>query len=259
MTLLKANKWKKDLEAWAIPPEIINQAEESPWIHPPILFQLPTNIVDSFSHQMAREALPEQGSVLDIGCGGGIAAFALTGKVKNAIGVDHQPEMLTMFNENAKQRGINSETFEGFWPAVAKQVPSADVVTCHHVVYNVQEIVPFLNALNDHAHKRVVIEMPAKHPLANMDKAWNHFWQLARPTDPTPQDLVEVLGEVGIKASIHYWSGVMRQETDIEQAAEFMRIRLCLPKNRLNEVKEFIIKESPSLERELATIWWDKK
>jgi hypothetical protein len=38
-----------------------------------------------------------------------------------------------------------------------------------------------------------------------------------------------------------------------------MRIRLCLPKNRLNEVKEFLIKESPSLERELATIWWDKK
>jgi hypothetical protein len=51
MTLLKANKWKKDLEAWAIPPEIINQAEESPWIHPPILFQLPSNIVDSFSHR----------------------------------------------------------------------------------------------------------------------------------------------------------------------------------------------------------------
>jgi SAM-dependent methyltransferase len=258
MTLIKANKWKKNLEDWSIPKEIIERAEESPWIHPPILFQLPTNIADTFSHQIAREALPVDGSILDIGCGGGIAAFALTGKVKNVIGVDHQSEMLTMFNENAKQRGINSQTFVGFWPEMAKQVPSADVVTCHHVVYNVQEIVPFLLALNDHATKRVVIEMPAKHPLANMDKAWSHFWQLARPSDPTPQDLVEVLDEIGIKAFIHFWSGAMRQETDIDQAAEFMRIRLCLPKNRLNEVKDFLTKESPSVERELATIWWDK-
>ncbi len=258
MTSIKANKWKKDLEAWAIPKEIIEQAEESPWIHPPILFQLPANIVDTFSYQMAREALPVDGSVLDIGCGGGIAAFALTGRVKKVIGVDHQPEMLTMFNENAKQRGINSQTFAGFWPDIAKQIPSADVVTCHQVVYNVQEIVPFLQALNDHATKRVVIEMPAKHPLANMDKAWSHFWKLSRPTDPTPQDLVEVLNEMGIKAFIHYWSGAMRQETDIDQEAEFMTTRLCLAKDRQTEVKKFLEVQPKIYSRELATIWWDK-
>ena len=259
MTLFKANKWKDDLEAWAIPPEIINQAEESPWIHPPILFQLPSNIVDTFSHQMAREALPEQGSVLDIGCGGGIAAFALTGKVKNAIGVDHQPEMLTMFNENAAKRGLTSEVFEGFWPAVESKVSKADVVTCHHVVYNVQEIVPFLQAFDEHANKRVVIEMPVQHPLANMDKAWKHFWNLDRPKGPTPEDLIEVLNEIGIKAFVHYWSGTIRQESNIEQAAEFMRIRLCLPKERLPEVKEFLQNQPQASERELATIWWDKK
>jgi hypothetical protein len=50
----------------------------------------------------------------------------------------------------------------------------------------------------------------------------------------------------------------MRQESNIEQAAEFMRIRLCLPKERLPEVKEFLQNQPQSSERELATIWWDK-
>ena len=258
MNTARAIKWRKDLESWAIPQEIIDQAEESPWIHPPILFQIPETIFETVSHQKAKEALPENGSVLDIGCGGGIAAFALAEKAKHVIGVDHQAEMLTMFSENAKNRGLTSEVHEGFWPAIADEVKSADVVTCHHVVYNVQEIIPFLKALDNHANKRVVIEMPIHHPLANMDKAWKYFWKLDRPTGPNPEDLLEVLKEIGITANIQYWSGTMRQESNMEQAAEFMRIRLCLPMQRLAEVKEFLQNQPQASERELATIWWDK-
>ncbi len=258
MITARAIKWKKDLESWAIPQEIIDQAEESPWIHPPVLFQIPDTITETVSHQKAKEALPENGSVLDIGCGGGIAAFALAEKAKHVIGVDHQAEMLIMFSENAKKRGLKSEVHEGFWPAIADEVKSADVVTCHHVVYNVQEIVPFLKALDNHAKKRVVIEMPIHHPLANMDKAWKYFWSLERPKDPSPADLIEVLKEIGINAQVQYWPGTVRQESNIDQAAEFMRIRLCLPKSREVEVKEFLTNQPRAEERDLATIWWDK-
>jgi hypothetical protein len=187
-----------------------------------------------------------------------MAAFALSDKAKHVIGVDHQPEMLTMFSENAANRGLTSEVHEGFWPAVSSNVPIADVVTCHNVVYNVQEIVPFLKALNEHARKRVVIEMPIHHPLANMDKLWKHFWSLERPKDPTPADLIEVLKEIGINAQVQYWPGTVRQESNIDQAAEFMRIRLCLPKSREVDVKEFLTNQPRAEERDLATIWWDK-
>lgn len=193
-----------------------------------------------------------------MGCGGGVAAFALADKAKHVIGVDHQAEMLTMFSENASDRGLTSEVYDGFWPAVSANVPIADVVTCHNVVYNVQEIVPFLKALDEHARKRVVIEMPIHHPLANMDKLWKHFWKLDRPKDPSPADLIEVLKEIGINAQVKYWPGTVRQESNIDQAAEFMRIRLCLPKAREAEVKEFLTKQPRTDERDLATIWWDK-
>jgi len=249
--------WAQALSEWAIPQKILDKAQTSPWIHPPVLFQIPDEINESVSHERAREALTPGGTVLDVGCGGGIAAFALTPPASHVIGVDHQPEMLEMFKENAKKHQVTCEVFEGFWPHVAPLVPVADVVVSHHVVYNVADISPFLRELGSHARSRVVIEMPRQHPLTNMSAAWKHFWNLERPIRPTSEDLVEVLNEIGIKAHVQNWAGQMRDRVDIDQDAEFMRIRLCLPPERLQEVREYVLANPLPRQREIATIWWD--
>ena len=252
-----SQKWKSDLEAWAIPQEIIDQATESPWIHPPVLFQIPKLIDLTPSHQKAFEALPENGSILDIGCGGGIAAFAMGRKAGQVIGVDHQSEMLDMFTENAKDRHTGSVVHEGFWPAIESDAEVADVAVAHHVVYNVQDIVPFIQAMNSHARKRVVLELPQHHPLSNLSAAWKHFWNLDRPKNPTPQDLMNVLTELGINAHLLLWEGQLRQERNMDDAVRFTRIRLCLPESRDLEVREFLEASPVSEVRGLATIWWD--
>ena len=184
-----AEKWRRDLAAWAIPDEIVNQAPESPWIHPPELFDLPEVIAESPSHDRAREALGHEASILYIGCGGGIATFALVPQLKQAVGVDQQSAMLAMYERNGVRFGVPVTTIAGNWPDVAAETPLCDVVAAHHVVYNVGDVVPFLAAANDHARKRVVLELPTAHPLAPMSDAWRHFWSLERPKDPTPNDL----------------------------------------------------------------------
>jgi len=252
-----SEKWMHDLESWGIPQEIIDQAPESPWIHPPVLFQIPKQIELTPSHQKAFDALPVDGTILDIGCGGGIAAFAMGSKAGKVIGVDHQPEMLEMFTENAKARNIESKVHDGFWPVIAADVEVADVVTSHHVVYNVPEIVPFIEALNSHARKRVVIEMPQQHPRASSNSAWKYFWNLDRPTAPTPQDLINVLKELGINAHLLLWEGKLPVEQDLDEAVRFMRIRMCLPAAKDTDVRKFMQENPPSEIRPLATIWWD--
>ena len=192
-----------------------------------------------------------------MGCGGGIAAFALTPPATHVIGVDHQPEMLAMFRNNALRRGVTCETVEGFWPLVADSTPKADVVTAHHVVYNVAEIVPFLRRLDDHSRTRVVLEMPDQHPLAHMSEAWLHFWKLARPNGPTPDDLLSVLHEMGIEARRERWNGAPRAEQDLDQAAHFMRIRLCLDASREDEVRTYLRSHPVPTVREVSTIWWN--
>jgi len=255
--MISSQKWKSDLEAWSIPKEIIDKAPESPWIHPPSLFQIPKLIDLTLSHQKAFEALPANGSILDVGCGGGIAAFAMGKKAGLVIGVDHQVEMLEMFSENAKERNIDSKVYEGFWPEIESKVEVADVAVAHHVVYNVQEIVPFIKAMNSHARKRVVIEMPQHHPLSNLSEAWKFFWNLDRPVNPTPQDFVNVLSELGINAHVQLWDGQLRQERNMDDAVRFTRIRLCLPASREAEVRRFLENHPSSEIRPLATVWWD--
>jgi len=101
-----AEKWQHDLASWAIPDEIINQAPESPWIHPPVLFDLPEVITPSPSHDRARDALGDAASVVDVGCGGGIATFALLPDVRRAVGVDHQAAMLDLYRRNGDRLGL---------------------------------------------------------------------------------------------------------------------------------------------------------
>lgn len=252
-----AERWKSDLALWAIPQEILDQAIEKPWIHPPALFEIPEVIHDSLSHQRAREAMPIGGSVLDIGCGGGIAAYAITPPASHVIGVDEQQAMLDLFTNNAAKYSVTSETYLGQWPAVADAAPVADVVTVFHVAFNVGEIVPFLAALNSHARKRVVIEVPVHHPMSNMSEGWKHFWQLIRPTVPVASDLVNVLEEMGIHANIEYFESEILLDKKVDGANGFIRRRLCLPESRQDEVDAFIAENPMPERRKLAVIWWD--
>jgi len=253
-----AEKWKRNLDSWAIPQEILEQAEVAPWVHPPALFALPEIISETPSHMKAREALPEGGSILDIGCGGGVATFAIAKRGNHVIGVDHQAEMLDMYSKNAKARDIESEVHEGFWPAIADQVPVADVVTVHHVVYNVGDIEPFLREADKHARKRVVLELPLAHPMTSASPGWKHFWNLVRPTSPTADDLLLVLNEMGINAHIEKFSADFPLEQSAEDIAERTRVRLCLPPARIDEVRTFLIDHPFATKRDLAVIWWDK-
>ncbi|MSV43988.1 MAG: methyltransferase domain-containing protein [Actinobacteria bacterium] len=255
-----AQRWREDLAAWAIPPEILAQAPESPWIHPVAMFTVDRAISDSPSHMRARECLRAGESVLDIGCGGGRAAMALVPPAAHVIGVDHQAGMLEHFAAAAVDRGASHEEVLGDWPESSPRTPMADVVVCHHVAYNVADVVPFLAALTAHARRRVVVEIPTTHPLSSMAPLWRQFWDLQRPVGPTAEDLLHVAREAGIDASMHTWideSFSATSKTSAEEQARFMRIRLCLEPGREPEIAAAMAAAGPPPARETATLWWD--
>ena len=134
------DQWRVDLASWAIPEEILAQAEEKPWVHPVAMFTVEDDITDSHSHRIAREAVPPDGSVLDVGSGGGRASLALVPPAGMVVAVDHQQGMLDAFAEAAERRGVRHREFLGDWPAVVDEVPECDVVVCHHVAFNVADI-----------------------------------------------------------------------------------------------------------------------
>ena len=125
------------------------------------------------------------------------------------------------------------------------------------MAYNVADIEPFLVALNSHAAKRVVLELPQQHPLSSMRNAWKHFWNLERPVNPTPQDLIEVLAQLGIEANLELWQGPKLRQLAIEDDVRFLRIRLCLDDSKDVAIREYLESQQPMESRALATVWWD--
>lgn len=265
-------RWRRDIARWGIPDEILANAPESPWGFPVDLFRVRSELAadaePTISTRRAREALPPGGSVLDVGVGGGAASLPLGDAAGVIVGVDTSSEMLDTFREAARARGIVTEEVLGAWPDVAPESQVADVVVCHHVLYNGVDLEGFAPALDAHARHRVVIEMTATHPLAWMADLWRRFHGLERPTRPTADDAFECLAELGL--------GPRRQDRPAERggggferredAIALVRRRLCLPADKDAEIVEALgdrlvedgglWSTGPRHER-LVTLWWD--
>ena len=142
-----ARRWAELQNGRGVPPEILSAAPADPWTHAPRDFTAPDVAVDTPSRTAAAEVLGAGGTVLDVGCGGGAAAFALD-RLTALTGVDRQRDMLESFAAAARARAIPFRTVAGTWPDVASEAGRADVVLCHHVLHNVVDLPPFLRALS---------------------------------------------------------------------------------------------------------------
>ena len=248
-------RWRHDLGSWAIPEDILAQAEVSPWRITPDLFEVDDDYHETVSDEHARDVVREGSRVLDVGCGAGVAAMALASARPIVVGLDRDPAMLERFEHNARNRGLRVETIEGLWPDVADRAPRADVVLAHHVVYNVADIEPFIRALDEHARARVVLELPLSHPMSGLNDAWRHFWGVERPTRPSADDLMAVLAEMGVAANLEQFDAPPRHRLDV-MVSRMATIRLCLPASREGEVAEFLAVHPPPDVRSLACVWW---
>ena len=254
-----ADRWARQMAEWAIPAEILDAAAHRPFVFAPEIFAAsePGTFELSLSNRRAAQALGDGGSVLDVGCGGGAAAFAVAPPATEVIGTDRQADMLELFSATAERRGIIASVHAGSWPDVADAVPVADVVVCHNVLYNVADIPPFVAALHAHARRRVVIEITPKHPQDRRRMLWHHFWNLERPHEPTAATAVEVIVEAGldpvVEESLLPEDRFASKRRDLEPA-QWCR-NLCLPSEREAEVAA-LIADVP-FPRERVTIWWD--
>ena len=255
-----AEQWAEALAAWAIPKAVLDAAPESPWFHDAAAFAADETVPhDSVSAKRAREALTLRGTVLDVGVGGGRSSLALRPEATHITGVDGATHMLESFLRSAEAAGVDAIAVQGRWPDVAPQVERADVVVSHHVLYNVSDLAPFLRALNDHALRRLVVEITTVHPTSGMNDAWLHFHGLVRPSEPTWELAAEVCCELGfdVRTEVSPRHAYSTAAVDPVAQVPFVRRRLCLPVSREPEIAEWLAAHPIKNPRDVATLWWD--
>jgi hypothetical protein len=156
-------------------------------------------------------------------------------------------------------------TVAGRWPEVADQVPVADVVVCHHVLYNVMELRPFLEALSEHARVRVVVEMTEHHPVEPMNPLWLRFHGLERPDGPTWEDAVAAISSLGHDVNVERWDAApLHAYESFDEMVAYHRRRLCLPSSADPEIAVALEELGVDPEkpvglgggRPLLTLWW---
>jgi len=263
--------WRRDLAAWAIPEEITAAVTESPWVLPRQVFARRADRVRAApagpSFQRAWAALDPPGSVLDVGSGAGAACLPLLPRTTHLTAVDTDEGMLERLSERVAPSPVGFTAVLGTWPDVAPLAGLADVVTCHHVLYNAPDLAPFVAALTAAARRGVVVETTSEHPLVSLNALWLRFHGLRRPAGPTAADVLAILDEMGLRPGHETWRRPGgRDYGSFAELVDVTRRRLCLPPERADEVAQALAESGVDPEhpvdlgssgREVVTIWWD--
>jgi SAM-dependent methyltransferase len=255
-------RWSRQLAEWAIPETVLAAAPESPWGFPPGLFARSAEraLADpgfTPSRRRATEAVPSGGSVLDVGAGAGAASLPLAPPAGVLIAVDESQAMLDVFAHGADRSGARHTEIVGRWPDVAPSTPNTDVVVCHHVVYNVGDLAPFLAALTGHAARRVVVELTDRHPQSDLSPLWRAIHGIDRPTGPTASDAAEVAVTLGFDIHVERFERPsLWHDAPRDERIAFARRRLCVGPERDVEIGAYLDQTADS-GRKLVTLWWD--
>ncbi|MET9343788.1 class I SAM-dependent methyltransferase [Nonomuraea sp. NPDC003804] len=258
-------RWRRNLESWAIPPEILAKAPVDPWGHSPTRFAARTDraLAEPGGPTLDRvaEALPEGGTLLDVGSGPGAASLPLADRIGELIAVDTSAAMLGELTVRADKAGVRVTTVEGRWPQVAEEAGTADVVVAAHVVYNVPDLAVFLRALDAHATRRVVVELPHRHPMSWMSPLWEHFHGIRRPVRPIAEDAVALAAALGFEVRVEEREAPVERFDTIEELAASVCHRACLEPSRAEEVAETAMSMGmwPVPRDRWVTLWWNRR
>ena len=166
---------------------------------------------------------------LDIGAGGGRYALPLALAVRQVVALDPSEGMLGILREGMAEHGIgNVRIVPGRWPGAATadsggQAAAADVAFIAHVGYDVEEIGPFLDAMERSARRLCVAMLFWRRPTWAADALWPAVHGVERVTLPALRELVTVLMARGRTIEIREVPGVPIAYDSLEQALSFAR------------------------------------
>ena len=166
--------------------------------------------------------------VLDVGGGTGRYALPLATRANRVTVVEQSEDSLEILATRAEEAGITNIAFINE-PWEDAQAPKADMVLCSLVLHHLENVVPFVSKLQDHAMDRVVVLEMIETPGAVVRPFFEKVYGSAPSSLPGVAKLMGVLWAMGIYPDLE----MMVPEPaivapDRETALEQMRRRLSV-------------------------------
>ncbi len=254
-----ADDWREALRTTAVPQEIIDAAPDpEPTLEPERFRWNPEEDARQPirpSRRRALEALPDGGSVLDVGVGGGASSLGLAHQAGLIVGVDPLPGMLASFEASAAAAGVATQTVLGTSPEAADEVGATDIAICHHAIYRVVEIEDFVTAMTKRARNRVVVELSARSPLAAFDPLWKLIHGIERPEWSVADEAHTVLVAMGLAVEREDMILPARVQEVTQKLVAFTRKRLFVGPERDAEIEAYLRAREPQ-EHRVVALWW---
>jgi SAM-dependent methyltransferase len=131
--------------------------------------------------------------VLDIGAGGGRYALPLALATREVIAMDPSEGMLRVLREGMAEHGIhNVRVVAGRWPDDAAGL-EADVALMSHIGYDVEDIGPFLQAMEAAARRLCIAVLLERPPPTEADRMWPLIHGVERAALPSLPEFLTVL------------------------------------------------------------------
>ncbi|MCC6177552.1 MAG: class I SAM-dependent methyltransferase [Chloroflexi bacterium] len=162
---------------------------------------------------------------LDVGAGGGRYALPLALRVREVIAVDPSDGMLGVLREGMAEHGVdNVRIVQGRWPAVAEDpAVRADVTMISQVGYDVEEIGPFVDALERSARRECLSLMLWRRPTSSFDRLWPEVHGVERAHLPGLREFLSLLMARGRPPSVTMLAVPPQSYESVEQAHQMAR------------------------------------
>lgn len=156
---------------------------------------------DALFLKLRQEVLPAD-SVLDVGAGTGRFTIALAPYVRSITAIEPNASMLSYLQRDIDEQGLkNISTLHTTWQDTPDTL-TADIVVCSHVLYPIEDIVPFLAKLRAATRRVCYIYMRAIHMDAVLGDLWRHFHGDEQQLSPSYIHALDVLYDMGIYANV---------------------------------------------------------
>jgi SAM-dependent methyltransferase len=169
---------------------------------------------------------------LDIGAGAGRYALPLAAHVAEVIAVEPSASMRNALRTGKEEHGIEGlRIVAGAWPAALDSLgepPVADVSFIAHVGYDIEQIGPFIDAMERAAGRLCVAMLTDQSPASVADPFWPIVHGMDRVPLPALPDLVEILRAKGRSTEIRRVERVPRTFDSFDGLATFVRRQLWI-------------------------------